>query len=498
MSDMPLPPLLICIIVLPLAAGTLSFLAGRRGGAWLGISAALGELLLTGLLARGVLADGPFRYAVGGWGAPLGIDLYVDGLSALSLLVTSVVGVAITVYASGYFNGHHEHAPPAAFFWPLWLFLWGGLNALFLSADIFNLYVTLEVLTFSAVALVAFAGTPACLSAATRYLILALFGSLAYLLGVGVIYSAHGVLDLETLAGLLQPGWITATAITLMTLGLAIKTALFPMHFWLPPAHAHAPAPVSALLSALVVTGSFYLLVRLWSDPFAAAVSASAGQVLGAMGGLAILWGSVQALRQPRLKMLVAYSTVAQLGYAFLLFGLAGEDAPGRAFAWSGGIYFALSHACAKAAAFMAAGAIMSALGHDRIAEFRGLARLCPIPVFAFAIAGVSLVGLPPSGGFIGKWLLLKAAMLNGQWGYVAVLIAGGLLAAGYVFRVLESALAAPGPSLTLVRPLRRLTYSALALALVAVALGVVASWPLDLLGVGAPYQDAVPWGLAP
>ncbi|VAX38199.1 Na(+) H(+) antiporter subunit D [hydrothermal vent metagenome] len=481
----------ILTIILPFLSGVLCFLTRRRWGQFFGIGTAFIIFILTLKLGGDVWQSGPSRYAIGGWGNPLGIDLYLDGLSAVLLGITSVVGVCISIYASSYFNPHKEnnnhYAKMGVFFWPLWLFTWGGLNALFLSSDIFNIYVTLEIIGFSAITLTALAGSVASLSSATRYLFLTLLGSLFYLLGVGLLYSAYSTLDLAALAEIIRPGFISTAAITLMTLGLIIKTALFPMHFWLPPAHSNAPAPVSAILSGLVIMGSFYLLVRLWTEIFAAAITPVAGHILGVLGMIAICVGSVQALKQTRLKMMLAYSTAAQVGYMFLLFPLITGNLISQSFAWSGGIYFVLSHACAKAAAFMVAGSVIYALGHDRINDLRGLAQRSPISVFAFALAGVSLMGLPPSGGFIGKWMLLKSAMLSGQWWYAIFIIIGGLLTAGYIFRVLEITFKSPLPEEKKLAIPLRMQFSALAIALVSILLGLAAAIPLELLKIGNP-----------
>ena len=234
----------------------------------------------------------------------------------------------------------------------------------------------------------------------------------------------------------LRPELALWLAIALMTAGLAAKTALFPVHIWLPPAHSGAPPAASALLSALVVKGSFFLIVRLWFDVAPGMTDAIAGQILGAMGAGAIVIGGVVALRQARLKLLIAYSTVAQIGYLFLIFPLAAE-----ANALAGGMFQAISHAFAKAAMFMAAGLMAGVLGHDRIADLRGIGRALPVTVFAFGLAALSLVGVPPSGGFFTKWLLLSASFAAGQWWWAAVILAGGLLAGGYMFRALAPAL---------------------------------------------------------
>jgi len=415
--------------------------------------------------------------------------------------MTAVVGSGISIHALGYFSGKQadDGDEAGAFFRPLWLFLWAALNALFLSADIFNIYVTLELVGIAAVALVTISGGRDALTAGMRYLLVALLGSLAYLMGTAILYGAYSTLDISALGRLVAPGPASWTAIALMTAGLLAKTALFPLHFWLPPAHANAPTPVSAALSGLVVKASFYLVLRLWFQAFAAALTPGAGTFLGILGAAAVLWGSVLSLRQVRIKMLVAYSTVAQLGYLFLMFPAAmTSPSPDRGVAidWtspalSGGIYHALSHAAAKAAMFMAAGLIYHAVGHDRIAELAGVARALPISVLTFVLAGLALMGLPPSGAYVAKKLLLDAAAGTGQWWWELVMQAGGLLTASYVVLVLAHALRPADAPIKLHAPVSRLAeVAALALALCSLLLGFAA--------VGAGIPDALSSAFAP
>jgi multicomponent Na+:H+ antiporter subunit D len=500
MNGLFLPHAVVWIIILPFISGLLAYISGCRIGRYCGIGTACLLQALMVKLAWEVTSSGPIRYAIGGWRSPLGIDLKLDGFSLLMLLCTALVGLAVSIFAFGYFTcsgDSFERRTKAEragyYFWTLWMIAWGGLNALFLTSDIFNIYVCLEVMTFAAIALITIAGNVPAVVAALRYLFMSAIGSLSYLMGVGLLYSAYGTLDLASLSTLLEPGLLSGSAIALMTLGLMIKAALFPMHFWLPPAHSNAPAPVSAILSGLVVMAAFYLLVRLWFETFTLALSPIHSQLLGALGVLTIFYGSLHALREERLKMLVAYSTVAQVGYMFLIFPLVAVDTFGERFAWSGGIYFALSHACAKASVFMVAGSIMYSLGHDRIGELQGLARRFPIAIFTFGLAGLSLAGLPPSGGFVAKWQLLKAAMLTGQWWYALVMIIGSLLTAGYIFRVIEVSLRAPGKeaeeSERLPIPMK-MQYSALALSIAAILMGLGASVPLDMMKIGNPLFE--------
>ena len=457
-------------VVLPFAAALGCWVAGPRRAGWVAVVGVHLNVLAALALAAQLLARGSFRHAVGGWGAPLGIDLQVDGLSALMLVMTAVVGYAISLYARGYFA---DQPKASAAFWPLWFFLWGGLYALFLTADIFNFYVTLEVVSLSAVALVAISGTPSGLTASLRYLLTALTGSLLYLLGVGLIYAQADVLDLELLRGVLGPTPATHAAYVCMTLGLLIKAALFPFHTWLPPAHSQAPAPVSAALSALVVKGAFYILVRLHLTVWPEQVRIGLASGLGALGLVAVIWGSLQALRQPRLKLMIAYSTVAQVGYLFLIFPLCFGTDGFSAVAWKGAWYHVVSHAVAKASLFLAAGAVLHAAGGDTRAHLRGLGERRPLLATALALAAVSIMGLPPSGGFVGKWLLLSASLSIGAWWWVGGLLLGGLLSAAYNFRFLRELFRPAPDDLVLHDEPKVLSRAALFLAVLALLMGL-------------------------
>lgn len=346
-------------ILLPLSGGMVCVLCPAMSKST-GLITVVGVVLAVAGLGWRVTEHGAYRHAVGGWGAPLGIDLFADGLSLLMLMMTALVGLGVSFYAKSYFNPRDTVR-----FWPLWLFLLAALNALFLSADIFNLYVTLEITGLAAVALTALTGRIDALSGAMRYLLAMLLGSLAYLLGVALLYHDAGSVDIATLAQRIEPNATVWAALGLMIAGLALKTALFPLSFWLPPAHASAAAPVSALLSALVVKASFYILLRLWLEIFGA-FAQGASMLLGLLGAAAILWGSLQALRQTRIKLLVAYSTVAQIGYLFLIYPLALAS---NGMAAGVAAYLVFSHALAKSALFLATGNLMQFGGHDRIAD---------------------------------------------------------------------------------------------------------------------------------
>ncbi len=478
---------LVFLLALPLVAALAALVAPRGAPALTLISAAAGVGAAL-RLAQTVAQGGVQEIALAGWAPPLGITVAADGLAVAFLLMTALVMLAVALAARAELAPERAGARVAFGFWPIALLLWGSLNAVFLSRDLFNLYVGIELLTLAAVALVALSGKAGALVAAMRYMIFALAGSLLYLLGVVLVYGAHGTLDVGLLADrtVADPD---ALALALMTAGLAAKTALFPFHVWLPPAHAGAPAPASAMLSGLVPKASFVILIRLWFEAMPDQAGSGALLLLGLMGAAAVIWGSLRALSQPRLKLIVAYSTVAQLGYMFLIFPLAGGDGaaqPWAAGAWTGGMFQALSHGLAKAAMFLCAGLWIIAAGGDRLADLRGLARPMPMTAMAFGLAAVTLMGLPPSGGFTAKYLMMTAAFASGQWGWALVLAGGGLLAAAYLYRPMAEVFARDCPITPQPIP-RAWQLVPLALAVAAIMLGLISAPPFDLLQVGRP-----------
>ncbi len=475
--------LIIWPIMLPLLAA-LGAVVWPRKASHIGITASLATLVAVILQLQQVASEGTLLLALGGWTPGLGIALRADAFSVALALMVALVALAVGVYASGYFVQDALRAR----FWPLWLLLITALHALLLSADLFNIYVTLELLGMSAVALAAIKAEREAVKAAVRYLVIGLLGSLMFLAGVALIYARYGTLDMMALGNLLQAEPAAWVALALMSAGLLVKSALFPLHFWLPPAHANAPAPISAALSALVVKAAFYLVVRLWLDLFDGVVTLDAAQLLGILGAAAVLWGSSKALHAQRLKLLAAYSTVAQLGYLFMFLPLLVMMPPGipRDTAFGALLLLALTHGFAKSALFLAVGAIQQRAGHDNIAELNGTARRLPVTTFTLALAGVALIGLPPSGTFLAKWELLSSAVAFGQWPWVVVVAIGTVLAAAYTFRVLGHAFG-PGEGVAHVLAWSREELPALVLALIAtVVLGLGAATVWRFVAPGA------------
>ncbi|MDY0340120.1 MAG: proton-conducting transporter membrane subunit [Coriobacteriia bacterium] len=472
------------LIIAPLAGAAITFVTERSVDRIVAVLTSIIITLFSGMLLYRVASGGAFRYEIGGWGAPIGIDLVADGPAALFLLLTAVVGTAVTIYATAYFPKDCGTSYGHGLFWTLWLFMWTSLNALFLTGDVFNVYVCLELIGISAVALVTLKGDADALRAGARYLFASMLAAMTYLLGVALLYSSTGQLDMEMLRATLTPDSGAATGLALMVAALVLKTALVPAHFWLPTAHASAPTPVSAALSALVVKASYFAILRLMLSVMPPGFIPGAGTLLGILGSMAIIWGSLQAMRQTRIKQWVAYSTVAQIGYLFIVFPLADSGADVLAAALGGVLLHALSHGLAKTALFLGAGSLMDRFGHNEIARMTGAARTLPVLTATVALAGVTMMGLPPSGGFGSKWQLVSASIGAGQWWWALVLGLGGLLAAAYMFRVLAVLLS---DTPTEVRPTHapvRLEWLPLALAVAALFFVFAAPFVDSLAGI--------------
>ena len=468
---------IILIFLLP-CIGTIvtSFPQGKLQRS-LGLTMAFPTVAAVVLLTIHVIANGAQHYLLGGWLAPLGINLYADGLSLLMLLLTAMVGLAVSCYAVPYFS-RGDGPESTGLFWPLWLFLWGGLNCLFVSGDLFNLYLLLESTLVAAVALAALGAARAAHVSALLYLLSATTAGLFYLFGVALLYSETRTLDLHLLRELSPSGPIPLLALGLMIGSLALKAALFPLHFWLPGAHSTAPAPASAVLSGLVVKAGVYVILRLWLQVFPSAAPPVAAQILAALGALGVLWGSWQAIRQVRLKLLIAYSTVAQIGYLFLLFPLIGSL---RDAVLSATTYQIISHGLAKTAMFLGAGALLKSAHSDLIERTRGSARSAPFAILALVASGAALAGLVPGGGAKGK--ILAIAWTEGQWWWSAVIVAGMVLAVIYTFIAVSKSFL-PAPDRDPQPTARGLEMTALVVAVAAIAFSFGSAAILSLLEI--------------
>lgn len=485
MTPATLTPLLLFLLLISTPLLALLAFFRRRPLSPLGVmvNVALQVLLALGLWWQ-LAHSGVYHWALfPELGIP-GISVRLDGLALLLILLTTFVASLSALQALLYFSD--QPALQRRLWWRFWLLV-PGLNLVWLAGDLITLYFAMELVALCVAGLIVLSDEAQSLRSALRYVQAVLLGTLAFLLGVVLLYGLYGSVSLQVLQAELSWSPLTGLAIGLITAGLAYRAALFPLHSWLPPAHGSSYAPLSALLSALVTKASFYSLAQLWLDWGEQAGSYAAAQMLGAMGALAILWGGWMACRQNNLKMLVAYSSVNQVGYFFLLFPLLmGVSAEAAALARDGAILQVLSHALAKAALFMAAGNLVAAVGSKEIAGLSGVSRFLPLSLLSFGLAGVSIMGLPPSGGFLAKWYLLESSLLSGQWWWVPVLLLGGLLSAAYVFRVFRQSFVEQSSAEQFNNAPRVLEVAPMILALMAVGLGLLASTPLGIMSIGA------------
>jgi multicomponent Na+:H+ antiporter subunit D len=469
-------------LALPMFCALLLMLTGpnlsqRSAGVVTVIVSALSLFFASLALQEAANADQSILLNLGGWDTGLAIRLRLSPLSGLLLVFTALMHVMIGLYAGLSRQGARRD------FWTLSSFLHASLMALWLSADLFNLYITLELLGLAAVAMVALAGRKAYKPAA-NYLILSLAASLFYLLGVALMYGRYGSLDIVLLSSVAESDLITRLALLMMTAGLMLKAALWPLHLWLPAAHANAPTAVSALLSGLVVKGPLFILWLLWSEVAPPALAQQIGPVLAVAGMIALVAGGMSAMRTPYIKTLVAYSTVAQLGYALMALGLllAWQLPQMHIALW----LFVIAHGLAKASLFLAAGEMQTTLGTKRISGLRGATQTVPVAMFAFAVAGGSPTGPPPSGGFLAKWVLLEPLLSQPQnWVWAVGVLLGTLVSAAYIFRVVALSFDRARINPPDTRPDRLGHWLALLPALMVWGMALVGEWLIQLLAGG-------------
>lgn len=391
---------------------------------------------------RHVLMEGTLRDNLGGWNAPLGIELVLDPLSAL--MATLVLGTAAVVLAAMGDCLRQEFAGREPLFVALALLLVSGLTGIVVTGDLFNLFVHLEVASLSAYALVA-AGDRGAPRAGLRYLLIGSFGASLFLAGIGFIYGGTGTLNMADVAdriGTADPRLVRVGGLLMVT-GLAVKMGLYPLHLWMPSAYSRGPLASAALMAPLVTKVSAYALLRVLFWTFGLGLSVGdlpLAEVTAWLGAAAVVAGGAMAFVQTDLRRLLAYSSVGQIGIVALGIGLA--DVPGL----TGAVLHITSDALVKAALFLAAGTMALRLGITEVAELHRMRGRAPVTSAVLAIGGLSIVGIPPLAGFFGKWYVLSAALAEGRWAFVAALVFGSLASIGYVFRMLERMYFVPAP----------------------------------------------------
>ncbi len=484
--DQHLPALL---VVVPMLVAPLVILLRPPGLAWAACTAA--SILVFAIainVTQVVLSTGPLAYEMGSWPAPYGIALSIDALSALLLLV--VTGASAITLAGGRQSFDSQIAADRQpYFFAAWLLALTGLVGIVITGDAFNIFVFMEISSLASYVLISGGPDRRALPSVFKYLMMGTIGATFYLIGIGLIYMMTGTLnlaDMEVRIHEVADQRPILAAAGFVTIGLALKAAIFPLHVWLPNAYTYAPHVATAFLAACSTKVALYVLLRFDFFVFQGNLAGHAFQFavfLMPLALLGIVVGSGVAMFEKNLKRLLAFSSVAQIGYMMLgasLVTIAGLSA---------GILHVFNHALAKGALFLAVASLAMAASGLRIDELGGIARRMPWTFAAFVIAGLSLIGIPGTAGFISKWYLISAAMELGTIGLplVAVILISSLMAVVYIWRIVETAYFGTPPATA---ETRRLSPALVAVAwLAALAnlyFGVVPELPVTLSRVAA------------
>ncbi len=384
-----------------------------------------------------VMRHGTIHYWLGKWQPPWGIEYVIDHLNAYVAIIVSFVAFLVAIYSKKSIEQElPEHKIPQ--FYALFLLNITGLLGITVTGDLFNLYVLLEIASFSAYGLIAI-GEEGAFVASFRYVIMGTIGACLYLLGVGYLYIVTGSLNMADLAQLLPNLYhskVVLVAFAFFMVGISIKMALFPLHVWLPDAYTHAPSTVSAAIGATMTKVGAYVMIRIMFTvfkPYFAIELIPATTILGWVAVGAMIFGCILAIAQSDLKRRLCYILIAEVGYIVMGVSLANR------MGLTGAILHILNDAFMIACLFLVTGAIMYKMGTRDISHFRYLHRKMPFTMAAFTIGALSVVGIPPTCGFFSKWYLILGAIDAQKWIFAVALIISSLLSAVVFFKVIEN-----------------------------------------------------------
>ena len=433
------------VIVVPLMAAPICLLLrnGTLTWAW-STAVSWAVFALAWMMLDKTLTGGAFNYELGGWEAPYGIEYGVDALNAFILLIVAFIGAVAMPYARASVNQEiPEHK--RGLFYTAYLLCLTGLLGITITGDAFNVFDFLEISSLSSYALIAMGRDPKALTAAFQYLVMGTIGATFILIGIGLMYQMTGTLNMADLATRLpavEDSRPVLAAFAFFIVGVCLKLALFPLHLWLPNAYAYAPSVVTVFLAATATKVSVYVFYRFVFSVFGQTFSFDViplEPILLVLALAGIFAASTVAIFQTNVKRLLAYSSVAQIGYIMLgvaLVSFAGLTAS---------ILHIFNHAIMKGALFLALGAVYYRIGSVKIDDMVGIGRKMPFTMFAFVIAGLGLIGVPLTAGFISKWYLVIAILEKGWWPVAILILLSSLLAVFYIWRVVEAAYFKPG-----------------------------------------------------
>lgn len=427
-------------VVIPLMAAPICLVLKRAQLVWIFSLIVSGmAFLISILLLQQVMACGVISYELGGWQAPWGIEYRIDTLNAFLLLIITAISTVVLFAAQ---TSIEKEIPKSkhTLFYVLYLLSLTGMLGIVSSGDAFNVFVFLEISSLSAYALIAMGKDRQALWASYQYLIMGTIGATFILIGIGLMYQMTGTLNMQDLSLRLPEVAQTRSvfaAFAFVIVGICLKLALFPLHQWLPNAYAYAPSIVTALFAATATKVAIYLLIRFTFSIFGISFSFTTIplQILFmALGLVGIFIASTSAIFQSNIKLLFAYSSIAQIGYMIVGFSI------GTVAGLTATLLHLFNHALMKSAIFLALGAVMYRLGSVQLSHFQGLGRQMPLTMAAIVVGGLSLIGVPLTVGFISKWYLLIALLEQGWWPVAVLILLGSLLAVIYVWRIVEVA----------------------------------------------------------
>lgn len=384
-----------------------------------------------------VLNNGLIAYHFGGWLPPIGIEYVLDPLAAFLTLVINGIALVVLCHAKKIVEleiPDHKIVP----YYALMMLLLTGYNGIVLTGDFFNLYVFLEISSLALYGIVA-VGDRKSPVAAFRYLILGTIGGAFYLLGTGFLYLATGSLNMADVTAILpeigvQP--VVIVALALMVIGFGIKMAMFPLHGWLPDVYTHAPSATSAIMAPIGIKIGAYGILRIFFFVFGIKFVTQVfpvAQVIAWLSAVGIVYGSIMAMAQDEMKRMLAFSSVAQIGYIGLGIGMANP------LGIIGAVLHILNHGMMKACLFLVAGNFRSVLGFSQISRFDDTIRKkMPWTTAAFVVGAMAMIGVPPTVGFFSKWYLALSVIVNKAWLFLGVILLSSLLNAVYFFRIIE------------------------------------------------------------
>ena len=427
-------------VLIPTLAAAATLFAGRRPR----LQRTIALLALTAVVAVCTALlyfadrDGTIAVHVGGWGqsvpgmGPLGITLVVDRLSAMMLLVSAIVLLAVVFYAIGQGIRDGDEHQPVSIFLPTYLVLSAGVCTAFLAGDLFNLFVGFEVLLAASFVLLTIGASTERVRAGIAYVMVSMVSSLIFLIGIALIYAATGTLNMAELSVRLDdvPAGTRAALFAVLMVAFGIKAAVFPLSTWLPDSYPTAPAPVTAVFAGLLTKVGVYAIIRAHSLLFP---GGAMDRVLLVAALLTMIVGILGAIAQSDIKRLLSFTLVSHIGY--MVFGISLSSALGMA----GAIYYVAHHIVVQTTLFLVVGLIDRQAGASTLQRLGGLAAASPLLALVFFVPALNLGGIPPFSGFIGKVALLEAGSQNGSvlaWILVGASVVTSLLTLYVMARV--------------------------------------------------------------